>query len=384
MKGVRKIGRRILVADRDPVYVQALAQRIQKHCPASDVSIASDELSYQTQLASAGSELSLIVSAAQFPVGDLPSGVSQLILLESPIEANADHADDKLLAPPLRLGSVQPILKRLDLVKNKDNGAQSPDLSNHQLEPEYVDRQEVARQADFAHAGAAGVRENLPLNEYPSGSADDSQSKLKNAGRIILMFTQTTNGRLAEYTDWRCAELSKTGSTVYYLALLPNILCRQAPLTGPQTGSGLSDLLLRISGGGLSVSELGSYMAIDRQGRLQIRPSDRADDLLDCRPQDLFQLVVLLRERVLASEDNLLVVEAACVSFRAVQAIVPLFDVVEIIMPDESDFAGKALLREIGELLPELSASAKLKQINELSFKEQRIKALRTARNATV
>ena len=105
------MARKILVADRDPVYAQALARRIQRHCPACTVATVSDEPAFQEALARTAGELSLVVSAAHFPVDSLPAGVSQLILLETRI------GPEDLGSPvqPVRLGSVQPILDRLDL-----------------------------------------------------------------------------------------------------------------------------------------------------------------------------------------------------------------------------------------------------------------------------
>lgn len=395
---------KILVADRDPVYLKALAERIQQHCPTREVTTAADEFTYQTQLANTAAEISLVVSAAHFPTGDLPAGVSQLILLENPFDAQSAKEKAHLiaskekahqvaskqkphqLASAVRLGPVKPILERLDMVKDAKQLNDSKQL-------EVVDSSSTKEKISFDanwQACAADWQEVATNSKTGQQSILDDEAdrqipaKVEKSKRIILLLTQTVKGRLANYADWRCAELSKKGNSICYLALMPNIMCRESPTVEQGVGSGLTDLLLQIRGGGMTAAELGNYMAIDRQGRLQIRPCDRADDLLDCQSQDLFHLVTLLRERVLNSTDSVLVVEAAGISFRAVRAILPLFDSVETIMPDDTGYAGKALLREISEVLSDLSAGADLNQITEQAFKKQRMLVLKEMHNASV
>lgn len=386
---------KILVADRDPVYLKALAARIQQHCPAREVTTAADEFTYQTQLAKNGGELSLVVSAAHFPTGDLPAGVSQLILLENPLAVQSDkekpHQPSSKEKPyqlpsAVRLGPVKPILKRLDMVEvaKQNNDSKQMEVGDS-LPAEDSIPIETNWQASSAERQAVASINNTGQQGIPkSETGGQIPAKSENSKRIILLLTQTVKGRLANYADWRCAELSKTGNSICYLALMPNIMCRESPTFEQGVGSGLTDLLLRIRGGSMNTTELGNYMAIDRQGRLQVRPSDRADDLLDCQPQDLFHLVTLLRERVLATTDSVLVVEAAGISFRTVRAILPLFDSVETILPDDTGYAEKALLREISEALSGLSAGAELNQITEQAFKKQRILSLREMHHATV
>lgn len=406
MKGAMPMTRKIIVADRDPVYAQALARRIQKHCPACNVATASDEPSFQTLIASSAGDLSLVVSVAQFPVDNLPSGVSQLILLDTRIEPE----DLRQPTRPVRLGPVQPILDRLDLAEaqhgqppldaigqasrvppERVSGEPAEHLFDLRPEPDAVQPAGMIQSAgtvqptgadkqpsDVQLTGDVQPRDNvLPAGDarsedsaLPAGvdRAEDSappEGAVERPHRVILLLTQTIFGRHPVYADQRCQELSRSGAPICYLPLLPNFCCRQAPESSPENGFGLTDLLLRIAGGGLVPADLGAYLAIDGFGRLQVRPTDRADDLLDCRAHDLFQLVMLLRERILIEPQTLLVIEAASIPFRLVQAIVPLCESVEIIMPEDKGFAGQALRREFGEILVELPATARLSQVSE-------------------
>ena len=59
--------------------------------------------------------------------------------------------------------------------------------------------------------------------------------------------------------------------------------------------------------------------------------------ILDCMP------CLLMPKRILIEPQTLLVIEAASIPFRLVQAIVPLCESVEIIMPEDKGFAGQAL-----------------------------------------
>ncbi len=367
------MARKILVADRDPVYAQALMRRIQRHSPTCEVMAVSDEQAFQEQLARAAGDLSLVVSAAHFPVDSLPAGVSQLILLETRIGPEDQTAPTR----PVRLGSVRPILERLDLGERAAKPAESQECQEPAAEgpasmPER--RTPPLNRADLSDGGSADPAEaNYPLG-VPMAKPSPERPR-----RIILILTQTIDGRQPTYADQRCQSLAQDGERIFYLPLMPVIYCRQAPASVPGSGPasspgssapGLTDLLLRADCGGLKPADLGAYMAADRLGRMQIRPTDRADDLFDCRPHTLFQLVTLLRERVLGESGSRLVVEAAGIPFRSIQAILPLFEAVEVILPDDSGFAGQALRREIGDLLTALADGARLVQVPEPGLRQ--------------
>jgi len=135
---------------------------------------------------------------------------------------------------------------------------------------------------------------------------------------------------------------------------MPSYYCHQWTPTVSGQPAGLTDLLLRISTGGLDAQVLGTYCAMDPLGRLQFRPFERADDVLQSRAEDLYRLCSLLRERILAEKDALLVIEAAGISFHQIRPIVSLCDQIEVIIPEGTDFASDVMRHEIGDLLAEL------------------------------
>lgn len=303
---------RIIIADRDTAYGEALARRIRQQVPACAVQAVSDEVSLKNALSVTIEKQILVVCEAHFELTDLPDHVRQVI----PLSLRRQVPETFELEYPVRYGSVRPILKRLDLSA----------LANSEEPP-------------------------LPFATIPD---EAGQPVTADQPRIFLFLTQTIRGRDRRYADRRCRQLAEDGQVIHYLPLMPNYYCHQwnPPATGQQAG--LTDLLLRISTGGLDPQMLGAFCAMDPLGRLQFRPCERADDVLQSRAEDLYGLGALLRERILTEKDALLVIEAAGMAFQQIRPIVSLCDQVEVIIPEGTDFASVAMRHEIGDLLAEL------------------------------
>jgi len=303
---------RIIIADRDPFYGEALARRIRQHAPTCTVQAVSDEASLTSVLSATHEQQILIVSEAHFELRDLPGHVRQVIPLTMRRQAH-DALDSE---NPVRFGSVRPILKRLDL-----------------------------------NALTRSEEQSLPFSTIPDETGQPVETTQP---RVFLFLTQTNRGRDSRYADRRCRQLAEAGQAIHYLPLMPNYYCHQRtqPVAGQQAG--LTDLLLRISTGSLDAQMLGAFCAMDPLGRLQFRPFERADDVLQSRAEDLYRLVALLRERIVSENDSLLVIEAAGIAFHQIRPIVSLCDQVEVIIPEGTDFASVAMRHEIGDLLAEL------------------------------
>lgn len=342
---------KILIADRDKSYTQALALRIQQHCADRLVESVSDDSGFKaamhaSQIQSLQGNIILIVSEAHFPTDNLPDFVCPIILLNGRNRSgNSTQAD-----LPVRMGSIVPILHKLDQLRIQSSKSEtyvevSQDLQGNGLPFGKADTPPVTAKA------------------LSTGTVGPQQRLHETLPRIILILTQTTSGRFNHYVDQRCRELTAKGSRIYYLPLMPNYYCRQ--WNARESGFGLSDLLLRSGTGGLSAQDLGVYSAIDPVGRFQFRPTDRADDLLHCRIEDLYRLCTLLRERMESESEAMLVIEAVGIAFRHIRTIMPLSDRVEVIIPEGSDFAAEALRCEISELLSDLPSITQVVRISE-------------------
>ena len=303
---------RIIIADRDIAYGEALARRIRQNAPACTVQAVSDEQSLRSTLSATLDHLILIVSETHFELTDLPDHVRQVIPLRQRRLAGDPSDSDE----PVRLGSVRPILKRLDL-----NG-----LTQSERQP-------------------------LPFAIIPD---EAGQPAAADQPRVFLFLTQTIRGRDSQYADRRCRQLAQAGCSIHYLPLMPSYYCHQWNPAAAGQQAGLTDLLLRISTGGLDARMLGTFCAMDPLGRLHFRPAERADDVLQSRADDLYRLGSLLRDRIQADRDDLLVIEAAGIAFHQIRPIVALCDQIEVIIPEGSDFASDVMRHEIGDLLAEL------------------------------
>jgi hypothetical protein len=342
---------KILIADRDKTYAQALALRIQKHCTDQLVESVSDDSSFiaamhASQIPSLQESITLIVSESHFPTDNLPVFVCPIILLHGRNRSfNSTQADF-----PVRMGSVVPILQKLDQFRIRSSKPGS-----------YVEESQVLQ----GNGLLFGDADTPPVTAkaLSTGTVGPQKIQQEMPPRIILILTQTTSGRFNHYADQRCSELTAKGTRIYYLPLMPNYYCRQ--WTVRESGFGLSDLLLRLGTGGLSAQDLGVYSAIDPVGRFQFRPTDRADDLLHCRIEDLYRLSALLRERIESESEAILVIEAVGIAYRHIRAIMPLCDRVEVIIPEGSDFAAEALRREISEALSDLPSITQVVRISE-------------------
>lgn len=351
---------KIIIADRDSHYAEALALRVRQHHSGWQVTAVFNDSAYAAQVKTATEPIILIVSESHFPIDNLPSAVSQVI----PLCSRGWQTEPTQSDQPVRMGSVLPILKRLDLVFAQ-TAAASPQQAGRPVYRNDLIMEtlpEPPRKVEPPHHVNHPHQVDPSQHTEPSGTGTLQQSSVP---RILLLMTQTTGGRLNHYADHRCQALSSAGSRIYYLPLMPNYYCRQ--WSAADSGSGLTDLLLRISAGGLSAQALGTFSAMDPLGRIQFRPTDRADDLLQCRTEDLYRLCVMLRERIQGESASMLVIETAGMAFHQIRAILPLCDQVEVIIPEGSDYAADVLRREISDILADLPSISQVVRIPERS-----------------
>ncbi len=313
----------ILIADRDVTYAQSLADRILHYFPSCRTALATDDQTLLCRLRDAPEPPVLIITEAHFQIDRLSEDVRLVISLQTRRgSSGTDHEDT-----PYRLGSVKPILRRLEQAGLAGVQMESRDGADH-----------LAAVNETGH-------EQSPLSMM---SID------RGSPRVILMMTQTTSGRDSRYADERCRGLSESGVLIHYLPLMPNYYCSQWRPAEPGHGSSLTDLLLRIGTGGITIADLGAFESADRLGRLQFRPTERADDMMQAPPEDLYRLCFLLRERTLLESGSVLVMETAGLAFCQIRPILALCDQIEVISPVEDLFPDHVLRREISDVLADL------------------------------
>lgn len=148
----------------------------------------------------------------------------------------------------------------------------------------------------------------------------------------------------------------KAGWRVIYLPLMPTYSMQL--IACPDSGPGLSDLLLKLMGKNLQAEQLSHYWQPHPLGYYQFRPPDRSDDLVNCQPDILRSLVLLLQQFFQHnSQNSAVIIDCRGIPLANIKAVAVLCDHCDFTAPTGDSYALQAGQREINLLLSELPST---------------------------
>lgn len=200
------------------------------------------------------------------------------------------------------------------------------------------------------------------LINKPSAVKQDRKAE---ALELWLFFSLDRNRQNSLVRD-KLRQKLKSGYRTIYLALMPTY-CMDLVIH-PDSGPGMSDLLLQLLGSNLTADQIPRYWQPHPDGYLQFRPPDRSDDLVTCEPDMLRRMIRMLQQHLQAdSQRAAVIIDCRSVPMLTVRTIAVLCSHCLVEMPDGSNFAIKAGQREINLILAELPDSCQVSSKVDLS-----------------
>lgn len=199
------------------------------------------------------------------------------------------------------------------------------------------------------------IRNELHLSEPMDESTFPSQSNHR--GRLILFISLADFSKRETYISANTTMLRNTMNTVYRLNLMPGIRMPRSQFENSTTrgieraASGISELLLRLSGNTNTEFQLSSYVCVDEMGFHNFGRPVRSDDIMESDISVLSSLLMLLRKEVDEPTNKasaVVVVEG--LPFCKIESICPMAHEIHMVLPDESSSQDPFFKNEIESL----------------------------------
>ena len=344
----------VILADMELEYISILKSQLQVLLPDIGFSICQSDFEIENLIIQANcSQLLILFNPLDFPSLDqrLPSksglNVDYGVLIYGPANSVPTLADHHYLLVYDHFTSVTRLAAEV-----RKWARQLPAADVNELYPACQD--EVA---------------DKQRRKYP---VPEDRESCREPVCLHMLICARPEGYRPDISRIRLQEMVAKGRRLIYLPLMPTyqMNCLAAPGQGPS----LSDLLLQLMSRSLKPDDLGQFWQPHPNGFLQFRPPDRSDDLQQCPPDLLRQLVTLLRKRL--SQDSppgMALIDCSAMPFASMAAVAVLCDVCEVLMPKPAGYAAESACREIGFLLAKVPSNCKIieripENINSLSY----------------
>jgi len=331
----------VILADMEREYASILKSQLQVLLPDIGFLIGQSVSEIDNLLCqSVCSQLLIMFNPLDFPDLDkrLPpkSGITVKygLLIYGPANSNPIPADHRYLLVHDRFASVTRLVAKV-----RNWAGQAPPAEANEL---YIACQDATAEKQEVKYP---VLEDREISQEPVC--------------LHMLICVRPEGYRPDISRIRLREMSVNGRRLIYLPLMPTY--QMSCLSAPGQGPSLSDLLLQLLSRSINPDDLGQFWQPHPNGFLQFRPPDRSDDLQQCPPDLLRQLVTLLRMRL--SKENppgMALIDCSAMPFASMAVVAVLCDVCEILMPKSVGYAAESACREIGMLLAKVPSSCKI------------------------
>lgn len=170
----------------------------------------------------------------------------------------------------------------------------------------------------------------------------------------LCMFLQFNLDRSSELRQVIRSQI-KSGQQVYYLPLMPGFcmnMCTISDLAAPN----LTELFLSLHQQcPPKARELGVYMQMHPDGYLQFRAPERSDDIVNCEPDYLRQLVRLVKEKLNSTPtETVCWLDCRYMPMSTTRRLAVNCDCLILALPDSNNLADITARKEAGLLLASL------------------------------
>lgn len=203
------------------------------------------------------------------------------------------------------------------------------------------------------------IRNELHISE-PKGDFS-CNSELVHRGRLVFFISLSDFSKRETYISANTTMLRNNMNFVYRLNLMPGIRMphskfEQCTSRGiERSASGISELLLRLSGSPHNDIILSSYVNLDEMGFHNFGRPVRSDDIMDSDVSVLSSLIQLIRKEVDNPANKLsAVVVLEGLSFSKLESLCPMAHEIHMILPSESESEDSLFKNEIESLFQRL------------------------------